>query len=74
MFYMSYKENYTINKQRKKDAIGTLSLHLTYINDYARSTLPDLRHEVHTYVFFAAPFTMILTDFTLAFHILLDLL
>ena len=42
---------------------------------YALSTLPDLKQEVHTYVFLAPPSAvLILTDFTLDFHILLDLL
>ena len=42
---------------------------------YALSTLPDLKQEVHTYIFFAPPFAVLtLTDFTLDFHILLDLL
>lgn len=42
---------------------------------YALSTLPDLKQEVHTYVFLAPPSAvLILTDLTLDFHILLDLL
>ncbi len=42
---------------------------------YALSTFPDLRQEVHTYIFFAVPLAVFtLTDFTLDFHILLDLL
>ncbi len=41
---------------------------------YARSTLPDFRQDVHTYIFFAAPFTFTLTDLIFDFHILLDLL
>ena len=41
---------------------------------YARSTLPDLRQEVQTLIFLAAPLTKTLTDLTLAFHILFDLL
>lgn len=46
-----------------------------YIIDYALSTKPDLKQEVHTYVFLAPPSAvLILTDFTLDFHILLDLL
>ena len=43
--------------------------------DFLISTLPDLKQEVHTYVFLAPPSAvLILTDFTLDFHILLDLL
>lgn len=46
-----------------------------YMCYYALSTLPDLKQEVHTYVFLAPPSAvLILTDFTLDFHILLDLL
>ena len=41
---------------------------------YALSTNPDRRQEVHTCIVFAAPFTLTLTDFTLDFHILLDIL
>ena len=41
---------------------------------YALSTHPDLKQEVHTYVFLATPFTLILTDLTLDFHILFVLL
>ena len=39
---------------------------------YARSTFPDLRQEVQTYILRAAPLTLTLTDFTLDFHILFD--
>ena len=42
---------------------------------YALSTFPDLKQEVHTYIFCAPPVAVLtLTDFTLDFHILLDLL
>ena len=41
---------------------------------YALSTRPERRQEVHTYIFFAPPLTLTLTDFTLAFQIALDLL
>ena len=41
---------------------------------YALSTKPERRQEVHTYIFFAPPLTLTLTDFTLAFQIELDLL
>ena len=42
---------------------------------YALSTFPDLRQEVHTYIFFAPPVAVLtFTDFTFDFHILLDLL
>ena len=42
--------------------------------NYARSTKPERRHEVHTYIFLDPPSVLTLTDLTLAFHILLDLL
>ena len=42
---------------------------------YALSTFPDLRQEVHTYIFLAPPVAVLtFTDLTLDFHILLDLL
>ena len=41
---------------------------------YALSTLPDFKHEVHTYIFLAAPFTLIFTDLMFERHILFDLL
>ena len=41
---------------------------------YARSTFPDLKQEVHTYIFLAPFSVLTLTDFTFDFHILLDLL
>ena len=43
-------------------------------SNYARSTKPDFRQEVHTYIFFDPPSVLTLTDFTFDFHILLDLL
>ena len=42
--------------------------------DYARSTKPERKHEVQTYIFLAFPLTFTLTDLTLAFQTLLDLL
>ena len=46
-----------------------------YASTYALSTFPDLKQEVHTYIFFAPPAVVFtLTDLTLDFHILLDLL
>ncbi len=41
---------------------------------YALSTKPDFRQLVQTCIFFAPPFTLHLTFFTLEFQILLDLL
>ena len=42
--------------------------------NYARSTKPERRHEVHTYIFLDPPSVLTLTDLTLDFHILLDLI
>lgn len=42
--------------------------------DYALSTFPERRHEVHTYIFFVPPFTFTRTDFKFDFQILLLLL
>lgn len=39
--------------------------------NYARSTKPDFKHEVQTYIFLVPPFELTLTDLTLDFHILL---
>lgn len=44
------------------------------IADYARSTLPERRQEVQTYIFFVPPFTFTLTDLRFDFRILLLLL
>ncbi len=44
------------------------------IADYARSTLPERRQEVQTYIFFVPPFTFTLTDLRFDFHIVLLLL
>ena len=41
---------------------------------YALSTFPDLKQEVHTYIFLAPPSTLTFTDLMLDFHILFDLL
>ena len=40
--------------------------------NYARSTFPDLKQEVQTYILLEAPFTFTLTDLMLDFHILFD--
>ncbi len=54
---------------KKKNQIP-LNLILSYALNYARSTLPDLKHEVHTYIFFVPPFSVFTrTDFTFDFHI-----
>ena len=37
--------------------------------DYARSTRPDFRQDVQTYIFLDPPSVLTLTDFTFDFHI-----
>ena len=66
-----------IEKQTRKEEIKPgliLSplLHAEPHDNYALSTKPDLKQEVHTYILWVPPFTLTLTDFTFAFHILLD--
>ena len=58
----------------KKSRIFQLPRFIIIGKDYALSTLPDLRQEVQTYIFLAAPFTFTLTDLIFDFHILFDLL
>lgn len=58
-----------VKKIPPRTCVGDISL------NYALSTLPDLRQEAQTYIFLAPPLAVLtLTDFTLDFHILLDLL
>ena len=42
---------------------------LILCGNYALSTRPDFRHDVHTYIFFDPPSVFTLTDFTFDFHI-----
>ena len=59
------------NDNKKTAPVFTGAYDITY----ALSTFPDLKQEVHTYIFFAPPAVVFtLTDLTLDFHILLDLL
>ena len=44
------------------------------LSDYARSTRPDFRQDVHTYIFLEPPSVFTLTDFTFDFHIFGDFL
>lgn len=61
-----------VNKNTKKQPPHNTG---AYATTYALSTFPDLKQEVHTYIFFAPPAVVFtLTDLTLDFHILLDLL
>ena len=69
--------SYVLSLERKQAReFSRAFLSYSYINrNYALSTFPDLRQEVHTYIFCAPPLAVLtLTDFTLDFHILLDLL
>jgi len=45
-----------------------------FSSNYALSTKPERKQEVHTYIFLAPPLTLTLTDLTFAFQIALDLL
>ncbi len=65
-----------IKKVLQNNGISVVLQHLFYSESfhYARSTAPERKHLVQTYIFFVPPFTFTLTDFTLDFHILLDLL
>ena len=71
---MKYDSLYSLGK--KKDIAHTISFLTSYsaTPDTARSTFPERRQEVHTYILFVQPSTLTLTDFTFAFHILFDLL
>ena len=63
--------NLSVLKIKKQPPHSTGAYDITY----ALSTFPDLKQEVHTYIFFAPPAVVFtLTDLTLDFHILLDLL
>ena len=62
--------NLSVLKIKKQPPHSTGAYDITY----ALSTFPDLKQEVHTYIFFVAPLTLTLTDLTLEFQILLDLL
>ena len=67
-----YSLSIFVNKNIKKQPPCNTG---AYASTYALSTFPDLKQEVHTYIFFAPPAVVFtLTDLTLDFHILLDLL
>lgn len=54
---------------KKRDELQIISFYLS--NYYARSTLPDFKQDVQTYIFLVFPPSVFtLTDFTLDFHIL----
>lgn len=60
-------------KKIKKFPFGQQLLYVSF-HSYARSTFPDFKQEVQTYIFLAAPLTLTFTDLILDFHILLDFL
>lgn len=63
---------FTENLKRKR---GHVKRHVLSISsNYALSTKPERKQEVHTYIFLAPPLTLTLTDLTFAFQIALDLL
>ena len=60
--------NLSVLKIKKQPPHSTGAYDITY----ALSTFPDLKQEVHTYIFFAPPSVLTLTDFTFDFHILFE--
>ena len=66
--------------KQKKEIDYKLILHQSLFysfagsNYYARSTRPDLKQDVQTYIFLEPPSVFTLTDFTFVFHIFGDFL
>ena len=61
------------NRMKKKPRKNPgLNYHQTL--DYALVTAPDLKQEVHTYIFLGPAVVKTLTDLTFDFHILFDFL
>ena len=67
---LSYNPHLSIKKIRNHK----ISDFFMSVSDYARSTRPDFRQEVHTYIFLDPPSVLTRTDFTLDFHIFGDFL
>lgn len=63
-----------INLNIKKIRNHKISDFFISVSDYARSTRPDFRQEVHTYIFLDPPSVLTRTDFTLDLHIFGDFL
>ena len=64
-------------KYKRGDKIRVILSPLLYAEphrNYALSTKPDLKQEVHTYIFFGVPLSFTFTFLMLDFHILLLLL
>ena len=67
---LSYNPHLSIKKIRNHK----ISDFFMSVSDYARSTRPDFRQEVHTYIFLDTPSVLTRTDFTLDLHIFGDFL
>ena len=67
---LSYNPHLSIKKIRNHK----ISDFFMSVSDYARSTRPDFRQEVHTYIFLDPPSVLTRTDFTLDLHIFGDFL
>ena len=61
-------------ENEKKGLSDRIAFCLSILCDHARSTLPDLRHAVHTCILLEPPFTLHFTLLTLEFQIRLDFL
>lgn len=72
MYYSVNKREYHGMKKtstfRRYWFLCVIKIHVTEI-PYARSTRPDLRQDVHTYIFFEPPSVFTRTDFMFDFHI-----
>ena len=72
MYRRGGKEKADRMKNEKEDMSNDMSS--AFSSNYALSTKPERKQEVHTYIFLAPPLTLTLTDLTFAFQIALDLL
>ena len=68
-----WKENKRIRMGNEKEDMSN-DMSSAFSSNYALSTKPERKQEVHTYIFLAPPLTLTLTDLTFAFQIALDLL
>ena len=70
MFFMKRKNNDIKNgSEIPADPLFPVSLFPMMCVDLARSTRPDFRQDVQTYIFLEPPSVLTLTDFTFDFHI-----
>ena len=72
MYRRGGKEKADRMNNEKEDMSNDMSS--AFSSNYALSTKPERKQEVHTYIFLAPPLTLTLTDLTFAFQIALDLL